>query len=105
MSWKTFEITDLFNKDGKWVLASKEELMSTSGLKDYTLLEMPQKYGELFHNKHYGIVELVSITKLVREDKEIIAPGRFVGKFEWADNKPKPLDGDSYGSDMLVYQI
>lgn len=102
MSWETWEKDDLSGK-GIWVLSSREELMQDVRFKDYTILDTPQKFSELFRNQDYLIVELVNTIKLVVDEKVLYGNGRFEGSFMWINNEIMSLDGDSYDPDMTIY--
>ncbi len=103
MSWETWEQDDRFNKGEKWVLPSREELIQDIRFKDYTILDTPQKFSELFHDQDYVIVELENTIKLVADEKILYGNGRFQGSFMWINNEIMSLDGDSYELDMTVY--
>lgn len=102
MSWETWERDDISGKS-KWVLASREELLQDAQFKDYTILDTPQKFSELFCDQDYIVVELVNTIKLVDDEKVLYGNGRFQGSFMWLNNEVMSLDGDSYEPDMTVY--
>lgn len=66
---------------------------------DFTILEDPVPFCELFHNQNIEYVQLHDIT-IVKKLNDVVG---FSGCFIWKDNEIRPEDGDAYYEDMLVY--
>lgn len=101
MGWESIEYDGYSDGKYKWVMVGSEELLKNPLYKNYTLMDKPLKFSELFRSQNFEVVELRSIIKLDSESMDKC--GRFCGSFGWIDNKLKSLDGDSYNSDMIVY--
>lgn len=83
-------------------LQSVDKLKEIEGYTDFTILDTPVKFSDLFKNRNFDVVEVHSIQK-VNFDKckeDIVG---FCGTFRWKNNKLESLDGDSYNRDTLIY--
>lgn len=69
--------------------------------KDFTILEKPIKFKDLFKDVDFDVVQLHStqVYELKNGEKDIVG---FCGLFKWKNNKIKPLDGDSYYDGFTV---
>ena len=101
MGWESIEYDGYSDGKYKWVLVGSEELLKNPLYKNYTLMDKPLKFSELFRDQNFEVVELISIIRLASESMDKC--GRFCGSFGWIDNNLRSLDGDSYNSDMMVY--
>ena len=75
----------------------REIIQDMDRYKDFTILDNPVLFKDMFANRNIDVVQLHSI----QVDNDRICG--FCGSFEWKDNKIIPHDGDSYTADMLVY--
>ena len=66
--------------------------------KDFTYLDEPTEFCELFKDQNYDVVQVHDTTPITGLGSII----GFAGQFEWKNNKLTPLDGDSYTSHMIV---
>lgn len=64
--------------------------------KDFTIVEKPIKFKDMFAGQNIDLVQLHS-TEVVFDT--IVG---FCGVFQWRDNKLLPLDGDSYSENVIV---
>lgn len=64
--------------------------------KDFTIVEEPIKFKDMFVGQNIDLVQLHS-TEVVFDT--IVG---FCGVFQWHDNKLLPLDGDSYSENVIV---
>ena len=65
---------------------------------DFTIVDDPVRFTEMFAGQDISYVEVFSIWNLSGEPA-----GYFCGAFQWKDNDIISLDGDSYEDDMVVY--
>lgn len=79
----------------------KNILVNSDRYKDFTLLDKPVKFNELFKDKDIDCVQVHS-TQIISYSggKDIVG---FCGQFSWKDNKIKSLDGDNYSPHMTVF--
>jgi hypothetical protein len=79
----------------------KEIISTLERYKDFTILDNPVIFSDLFVNKNIDVVQLHS-TQIINMDdhKDIVG---FCGQCEWKNNQIKSLDGDSYSDNMKVY--
>ena len=75
----------------------KELLKNNELYKDFNVLPSPVKFGEYFKGKNIDVVQLYSIQTY---GDNICG---FCGQCSWKNNEIRPLDGDSYSSEMTVY--
>ena len=79
-----------------------KEVIKTDGrYENFTILEKPKKFCEMFANQNIPQVQLHSIQTFDIEDKQYLVG--FCGCFEWKDNNVISLDNDSYTKDTMVY--
>lgn len=64
--------------------------------KDFTYLETPIEFCNLFEHCDYDVVQVHDMTPC---GDSIIG---FAGQFKWQNNEITPLDGDSYTSHMTI---
>lgn len=75
----------------------KDYVLSLDRYKDCTILDTPVKFCELFKNEDIPYVQEHDVTCY---DWGIVG---FSGVWSWINGECKPLDGDSYSADILVY--
>ena len=66
--------------------------------KNFTYLDEPEEFCELFKDQNYDVVQVHDMTPITGLGSIV----GFAGQFKWQDNKLTPLDGDSYTSHMTV---
>lgn len=64
--------------------------------KSHIFLDDPVSFSELFKDKNINVVDVYSIYSAEMGST-------FCGTFRWKNNDIRPLDGDTYNKDMLVY--
>lgn len=71
---------------------------------NFTFLNKPEDFSQIFAGTDYDIVQLHDITlhEGIYENMGDAIIG-FVGGFAWKNNSLKPLDGDSYTKHTIVW--
>lgn len=79
----------------------KEIIKNSTRYNEFTLLDEPVSFKELFKNENFDCVQLHSTQILTCKDgtKDIVG---FCGAFSWINNVVKSLDGDSYNDSFAV---
>lgn len=79
----------------------KEIIKNSTRYNEFTLLDEPVSFKEMFKNENFDCVQLHSAQILTRKDgtKDIVG---FCGAFSWINNVVKSLDGDSYNDGFAV---
>ena len=67
---------------------------------DFTYLDHPVLFRDLFKNKAYDIVQIHDMSPISGSILSIVG---FCGQFKWNNNVIESLDGDSYTSLMPVW--
>lgn len=104
-----FQSKILYNVPFLWYIISKEGdknmnsktiniLKNSERYKDFTILENPVSFTELFRNKDFEVVQLHSIE--LAGENDVVG---FCGVCSWKENVLEPLDGDSYYAEMPVF--
>ena len=75
----------------------KDIIQKIDRYKDFTVLNSPSVFCNLFADRTIPCVQIHSIQQC---DDGIVG---FCGVFKWEDNKITPLDGDSYNETMDIY--
>lgn len=75
-------------------------IKSNDRYKDFTILDTPKPFNELFKDMKINLVQLHS-TQVIGNEPDLDIVG-FCGAFKWVDNMITSLDGDSYYSDTKV---
>lgn len=79
----------------------KSILKNRNEYKNYTYLETPETFSELFKNKTIPYVQLRKLSCIGNtDDLDYVT---FGGTFEWRNDIITPIDTDDYATDMLVY--
>lgn len=79
---------------------TKDALQNEERYKNFTILDKPVKFNELFNNKDFDCVQVHSTQVIKHENKHYFVG--FCGVFSWLNNTLKSLDGDSYNEEMTV---
>ena len=79
----------------------KEVVKTDTRYEDFTILDEPKRFCEMFANQNIPCVQLHSIQTFDIECKQYLVG--FCGCFEWKNGKVIPLDGDSYTKNTMVY--
>lgn len=78
----------------------KEIVRKSDRYSDFSIVEVPKKFKEMFLNQDIPYVQVHSVqTYEVGSKSDIIG---FCGSFTWMKNELDSLDGDSYNENMLV---
>lgn len=79
-----------------------EKIRSLDKCKNFTFVNYPTDFIDLFKNKNFEIVEVYYPFKY---DGELDVT--FVGKFKWENNIISSLDGDEYNDHMnvIAYEV
>lgn len=78
----------------------REIIKNDEMYRDFTILDKPAKFKDIYANKDIPRVQLYSTSVFSVDGKEQLIG--FCGVFEWKDNKVIPLDGDSYSENFRV---
>mgnify|MGYP004511087641 FL=1 len=79
----------------------KEIIKNSTRYNEFTLLDEPASFKELFKDENFDYVQLHSTQIFSYKDgtKDIVG---FCGVFSWKDNVVKSLDGDLYNDSVTV---
>ncbi len=78
----------------KW----KSIVYSNKRYADFTILDEPRRFNDIFANQNFPCVQIHS-TELLSDATDIVG---FCGAFSWENGILIPLDGDTYAQDMTV---
>ena len=79
----------------------KEIIKENDRYKNFTILDEPIEFKDLFKDEDIKTVQLHSIETYTVADVTVI--GGFCGSFKWKNNSIESIDNDSYTARMLVY--
>lgn len=79
----------------------KDVLKASDRYKNFTFLDKPVCFKDMFKDKNFDVVQLHStqIIDIGNGIKDIVG---FCGAFKWHNNEITPLDGDDYNNNFNV---
>ena len=76
----------------------KKDIKSLKRYENFTLLETPVPFNEMYKNIDIPIVQVHSLAPAGEND--IVG---FCGAFKWTNNTIDSIDGDTYNEEMMVH--